>query len=882
MAADIEFNVRNGMTVGSNKHLVLDVNGALSGSDITCTTGTILSGGSDLRDLFDLSDIETILASNSGNWNEAYGWDDHSTQNYATSAYVDHKVSSLVDSAPATLDTLNELAAALGDDANFSTTVTSAIGTKWTQDDTKISNWDTAHGWGDHSTQNYATTTGDTFTGAVSFEGKITNTGGAKLEVMNASNNSGATHGIYMWDSSTPDWVQYMAKVGTGLNPEGGTTVASIDGRVNHAFRFRSDNRSSNSFIFENSDDVALFSIGSNNGKVYSRDSFYPSNQTTHYVDSTRIQDWQGTTSTVSTNSADWDSTHASVVATSANWNEAYGWDDHSTQNYATSAYVDHKVSTLVDSAPATLDTLNELAAALGDDANFSTTVTSAIGTKWTQDDTKISNWDTAYGWGDHSTQNYATTTGDTFTGEVNFSGKLQNTGGAKLEVMNGTNGGTGHGIYFWQSNDTNWVHYLCNSLANNTNNPKGEYAPAGISGSTNYALRYRAASGAGNSFIFENSGNATVFQIDAQFGKVYSRHNFYPSNQTTHYVDSTRIQDWQGTTSTVSTNSANWNTAYGWGDHNTQNYATSAYVDNKVSDLVDSAPAALDTLNELAAALGDDANFSTTITNQIGDKWTQDNTKISNWDNTYTAVNNNSAGWDSVYASVLAASSNWESAHGWGNHADGNYLTSVSENDVTQHQDALHVTTTVNNNSADWESAHAWGNHADENYLTSETNTSLTLSNDTLSYTDETGTTNTISLEAYTGEGVTTIADATDTSMTSLSGGDVLVYVNGTTQQWQNKKDRAALEDLYNYANTNFYSEMTYSNTNQLTGVYVWVTDSKSTALFERDLTYNGSGQLTSVVTRDVQGGSTRATLTKNLAYTTTGALSSTTRSYS
>jgi hypothetical protein len=44
-------------------------------------------------------------------------------------------------------------------------------------------------------------------------------------------------------------------------------------------------------------------------------------------------------------------------------------------------------------------------------------------------------------------------------------------------------------------------------------------------------------------------------------------------------------------------------------------------YVDTAVSNLIDSAPAALDTLNELAAALGDDANFSTTITNSIATK---------------------------------------------------------------------------------------------------------------------------------------------------------------------------------------------------------------------------------------------------------------------
>ena len=45
------------------------------------------------------------------------------------------------------------------------------------------------------------------------------------------------------------------------------------------------------------------------------------------------------------------------------------------------------------------------------------------------------------------------------------------------------------------------------------------------------------------------------------------------------------------------------------------------AYVDAEVAGVVDSAPAALDTLNELAAALGDDANFSTTVTNSIGTK---------------------------------------------------------------------------------------------------------------------------------------------------------------------------------------------------------------------------------------------------------------------
>lgn len=45
---------------------------------------------------------------------------------------------------------------------------------------------------------------------------------------------------------------------------------------------------------------------------------------------------------------------------------------------------------------------------------------------------------------------------------------------------------------------------------------------------------------------------------------------------------------------------------------------ATKTYADNAVSALVDAAPAALNTLNELAAALGDDVNFSTTVTNAL------------------------------------------------------------------------------------------------------------------------------------------------------------------------------------------------------------------------------------------------------------------------
>ena len=53
----------------------------------------------------------------------------------------------------------------------------------------------------------------------------------------------------------------------------------------------------------------------------------------------------------------------------------------------------------------------------------------------------------------------------------------------------------------------------------------------------------------------------------------------------------------------------------------NSTKRATTAYVTTAIGNLVDSAPTALDTLNELAAALGDDANFSGTVTTSLAGK---------------------------------------------------------------------------------------------------------------------------------------------------------------------------------------------------------------------------------------------------------------------
>jgi hypothetical protein len=53
----------------------------------------------------------------------------------------------------------------------------------------------------------------------------------------------------------------------------------------------------------------------------------------------------------------------------------------------------------------------------------------------------------------------------------------------------------------------------------------------------------------------------------------------------------------------------------------NTTQIATTAFVAAEIGALIDAAPGAMDTLNELAAALGDDPNFATTVTNALASK---------------------------------------------------------------------------------------------------------------------------------------------------------------------------------------------------------------------------------------------------------------------
>tara|TARA_R110002153_G_scaffold70148_4_gene184697 strand:- start:1264 stop:1656 length:393 start_codon:yes stop_codon:yes gene_type:complete len=114
MATQKKFVVKNGLISQSNVDITgnITVSGTVDGRNIS-TDGTKLDGIPAGANVYTDSNVNTYLGANG----------------YGTSASI---IASITASAPATLDTLNELAAALNDDANFSTTVTNQIATKAT------------------------------------------------------------------------------------------------------------------------------------------------------------------------------------------------------------------------------------------------------------------------------------------------------------------------------------------------------------------------------------------------------------------------------------------------------------------------------------------------------------------------------------------------------------------------------------------------------------------------------------------------------------------------------------------------------------------------------------------------------------------------------
>ena len=145
------------------------------------------------------------------------------------------------------------------------------------------------------------------------------------------------------------------------------------------------------------------------------------------------------------------------------------------------------------------------------------------------------------------------------------------------------------------------WYTTLINT---STNNADGDYFLV-HNGTANSGSAHKLLKANINISGFNNDAGYTSF--DGDYNSLSNRPTIPTNNnQLTNgagYITSSALSPYL-TTSTASST-----------------YATPSYVTTQIANLVDSAPGTLNTLNELAAALGDDPNFATTISNSIGTK---------------------------------------------------------------------------------------------------------------------------------------------------------------------------------------------------------------------------------------------------------------------
>jgi hypothetical protein len=186
------------------------------------------------------------------------------------------------------------------------------------------------------------------------------------------------------------------------------------------------------------------------------------------------------------------------------------------TNLYYTDARADARVALIVDSAPGTLNTLNELAAALGDDANFSTTVTNSIATK-------------------------LPLAGGNMTGAINFDQTNSSGGGDFDFIIMGYNGS-------WSNNQNG----LASIAVNDGTGIVGRYGITYGSGGGRFVVTDLYDGGyAASGDILTIAGNGAT-NLNGSFAAT-------------------------GNVTGANLNISNWDTAYGWGDHSGAGYATSA-----------------------------------------------------------------------------------------------------------------------------------------------------------------------------------------------------------------------------------------------------------------------------------------------------------------
>ena len=283
---------------------------------------------------------------------------------------------------------------------------------------------------------------------------------------------------------------------------------------------------------------------------------------------------------------------------------------------------------------------------------------------------TDITNWNTAYGWGDHSTEGYLTSFSETDP------------------IFAAWNKSTGISITESQISDLK-TYELAFTKNTAFNKNFGTAAGTVAEGNDSRILNGQTAYGWGNhalaGYLKTYTETDPIFVASASYG-----------------ITSTDISNWNTSSGITSTDISNWNTAYGWGNH-----ALAGYLKTYTET------------DPIFSAWNKSTGISITES-QISDLKTYELAFTKN-----TAFNKN---FGTAAGTVAEGNDsrilNGQTAYGWGNHATMGYLTSLSETDPTYTASAAAGITSTN--ITNWNTAFGWGNHATAGYLTVENNNTL------------------------------------------------------------------------------------------------------------------------------------------------------------
>jgi len=304
----------------------------------------------------------------------------------------------------------------------------------------------------------------------------------------------------------------------------------------------------------------------------------------------------------------------------------------------ASTTYVDNAVSGLVDSAPGLLNTLNELAAAVNDDPTFFTTVSTNL-SNHESDTTSIHGIaDTA----ELATKTFAaelltnaTKTNITITGDKNGLTITAENGVGDSTTDNLTEGTANKYFTNQRALDATASAYDASGAASTAQTNAQNYADTAVSNHSSDTTNVHGITD--TSALVTTSGAQTLSDKTLTSPIINGATiggNLVPSANATYDLGSSanKFKDLylSGTTlyldaATIGLHSGNIQFSHsgnttivpiGGGEHTV---ATQSYVDTAVSNLVDTAPSTLNTLNELAAAINDDASYASTITTALG-----------------------------------------------------------------------------------------------------------------------------------------------------------------------------------------------------------------------------------------------------------------------